>query len=62
MKEFFNKEIFSQQVDKLQEWMLLELPVIIGLMVGLFILLENQVRTGDVAIITAQEDRLKKYS
>ena len=39
MKEFFNKEILAQQVDKVQEWILLELPVIIGLIVGLLIVL-----------------------
>ncbi|MDX5584294.1 MAG: mechanosensitive ion channel family protein [Aureibaculum sp.] len=39
MKEFFNKEILAQQVDKLQEWILLELPVIIGLIIGLLIVL-----------------------
>ena len=39
MKEFFNKEILAQQVDKFQEWILLELPVIIGLIVGLLIVL-----------------------
>ena len=36
---FFNKEILAQQVEKFQEWILLELPVIIGLIVGLFIIL-----------------------
>ena len=39
MKEFFNKEILAQQVDKFQEWILLELPVIIGLIVGLLLVL-----------------------
>ena len=39
MKEFFNKEILAQQLDKVQEWIVLELPVIIGLIVGLLIVL-----------------------
>ena len=39
MKEFFDKDILAQQVDKFQEWILLELPVIIGLIVGLLIVL-----------------------
>ena len=39
MKEFFDKEILAQQLDKVQEWILLELPVIIGLIVGLLIVL-----------------------
>ena len=39
MKAFFNKDLLAQQVDKLQEWILLELPLIIGLVIGLFILL-----------------------
>jgi len=39
MKEFFNKEILAQQVDKVQEWMLLELPVIFGLIIGLLVVL-----------------------
>ena len=39
MKEFFDKDLLAQQVDKFQEWILLELPVIIGLIVGLLIVL-----------------------
>ena len=39
MKEFFNKELLAQQVDRFQEWIFLELPVIIGLIVGLLIVL-----------------------
>jgi len=39
MKEFFSKEILAQQVDKVQEWILLDLPFIIGLIVGLLIVL-----------------------
>ena len=39
MKEFFDKEILAQQLDKVQEWMLLELPVIIGLIIGLLVVL-----------------------
>lgn len=39
MKEFFDKEILSQQVEKIQEWLLVELPVVIGLMIALFIVL-----------------------
>ena len=39
MKEFFNKEILAQLVDKVQEWIILELPFIIGLIVGLLIVL-----------------------
>ena len=33
MKEFLNKEILAQHVDKLREWILLEMPVIIGLLI-----------------------------
>lgn len=37
--EFFNKEILAQQLAKLQEWVLAELPVLVGLIVGLLIVL-----------------------
>lgn len=39
MKAFFNKEILAQQVEKLQGWMLFELPIIIALIIGLLIAL-----------------------
>lgn len=39
MNEIFDNEILTLQVDKLKEWMLHELPIIIGLIVGLFIVL-----------------------
>lgn len=39
MGDFFDKELVSQQLDNLQEWMLLDLPVIIGLLLGLFMIL-----------------------
>ncbi|MFC2120024.1 mechanosensitive ion channel family protein [Bacteroidota bacterium] len=39
MKDFFNKELLSQQVDKIQEWLLLELPIIVGLILALFIVM-----------------------
>ena len=39
MKEFFNKEVVAQQLEKLQGWMLFELPIIIALIIGLLIAL-----------------------
>lgn len=39
MEEFFKKEILALQVAKIQEWILIELPVIIALLVGLFVVL-----------------------
>jgi len=41
MNDFFNKEIVAQLFDKLQKWLLLELPVIIVLVIGLFIILRT---------------------
>ena len=39
MKAFFSKEIVAQQLEKLQGWVLVELPVLVGLIVGLLIVL-----------------------
>lgn len=39
MKEFFNKELLAQQLDKVQEWVIVELPIIIGLLLALFIVM-----------------------
>ena len=41
MKSFFNKELLSQQVEKIQEWLILDFPVIIGLIIALFIVLRT---------------------
>jgi small conductance mechanosensitive channel len=41
MNDFFNKEIVTQLFNKLQKWLLLELPVIIVLVIGLFIVLRT---------------------
>jgi small conductance mechanosensitive channel len=40
MDWFFNTEILLQQMDKLQEWLIVDFPVVVGLFIALFIILK----------------------
>lgn len=39
MKDILNKELLAQQFGKIQEWLIVELPIIIGLLLAFFIVM-----------------------